>query len=52
MSADCPICQGTGFRLEDGRAIGVVQIAGLVARRIVCDVSRGDTLERGQRFVS
>ena len=26
------------------------QIAGLLARRIVCDVSEGDTLERGQRM--
>lgn len=30
--------------------IGFVQIAGLVARRIVCDISDGDTVETGQRF--
>jgi phosphatidylserine decarboxylase len=28
----------------------VVQIAGLVARRIVCWVEKGDTVERGSRF--
>jgi phosphatidylserine decarboxylase len=28
----------------------VVQIAGLVARRIVCFVKEGDTLEAGERF--
>ena len=28
----------------------VVQIAGLVARRIVCWVEKGDTVERGKRF--
>lgn len=34
----------------DGARIGVVQIAGLVARRIVCFVSETDTLEVGHRF--
>jgi phosphatidylserine decarboxylase len=28
----------------------VVQVAGLVARRIVCWVEKGDTIERGKRF--
>jgi phosphatidylserine decarboxylase len=28
----------------------VVQVAGLVARRIVCWVEKGDTIERGSRF--
>ena len=28
----------------------MVQIAGLIARRIVCRVSEGDALERGQRY--
>ena len=28
----------------------MVQIAGLIARRIVCRAEEGDTLERGQRF--
>jgi phosphatidylserine decarboxylase len=35
---------------EDGTEIGFVQIAGLVARRILCQVSEGDTLHAGQRF--
>ncbi len=33
-----------------GRKIGFVQIAGLVARRIVCWVRPGDTVSRGERF--
>ncbi len=33
-----------------GRPVGFVQIAGLVARRIICAVQPGDILERGQRF--
>jgi phosphatidylserine decarboxylase len=35
---------------EKGRSLGVVQIAGVLARRIVCRIKRGDALERGQRF--
>jgi phosphatidylserine decarboxylase len=35
---------------NDGRKIGVVQIAGLVARRIVKFVGQGDRLVAGQRF--
>ena len=35
---------------EDGTEIGFVQIAGLVARRILCQVNEGDTLQAGQRF--
>lgn len=40
------------FRLAvpDGREIAFVQIAGLVARRIRCDVADGQTVEAGQRF--
>jgi phosphatidylserine decarboxylase len=30
--------------------IGVVQIAGLIARRIVCFASQGDSLDAGERF--
>jgi phosphatidylserine decarboxylase len=37
-------------RLPDGRDYGVVQIAGLVARRIVCDVKAGQALRTGERF--
>ena len=36
--------------LPDGRMIVVVQIAGLVARRIVCWARPGDSLRTGQRF--
>lgn len=35
---------------QKGRTLGVVQIAGFLARRIVCRVKRGDVLERGARF--
>lgn len=33
-----------------GMRVGFVQIAGLVARRIICSVQPGDELRRGQRF--
>lgn len=33
-----------------GKPVGFVQIAGLVARRIICAVQPGDVLKRGQRF--
>ena len=35
---------------EQGRRIAFVQIAGLIARRIVCFVGPDDTLEKGERF--
>jgi len=35
---------------DDGRKIWVVQIAGLIARRIVCWVNAGMTINRGERF--
>jgi len=35
---------------EDGIKICTVQIAGLIARRIICKVQEGDQLTRGQRF--
>ncbi|MFN3955118.1 MAG: phosphatidylserine decarboxylase [Pararhodobacter sp.] len=38
------------IEMADGRKIAVVQIAGLVARRIVCDAKPGQTLETGERF--
>ncbi|NSX56591.1 phosphatidylserine decarboxylase [Parasulfitobacter algicola] len=38
------------IRMADGRKLAVVQIAGLVARRIVCDVAEGTGLETGERF--
>ena len=34
----------------DGRDLAVVQIAGLVARRIVCDLVQGEGVRRGDRF--
>jgi len=34
----------------DGKDLAVVQIAGLVARRIVCDLSQGEGVRRGARF--
>lgn len=38
------------IRLQDGRDLAVVQIAGLVARRIVCFVAPGDRVQTGERF--
>ena len=38
------------LRGADGRTWSMVQIAGLVARRIVCRVEPGDALARGQRY--
>jgi phosphatidylserine decarboxylase len=38
------------IRLNDGREIAVVQIAGLIARRILCDVKEGDHVQAGGRF--
>jgi phosphatidylserine decarboxylase len=35
---------------EDGKSWTVVQIAGLIARRIVCWTETGDKLFRGDRF--
>ena len=37
-------------RLADGRDVAVVQIAGLIARRILCDVREGSVLRAGERF--
>ena len=38
------------IRLANGQDIAVVQIAGLIARRILCDAHEGDTLIAGARF--
>lgn len=38
------------IRTRDGRAVWVVQIAGLIARRIVCWVAEGESLQKGERF--
>jgi phosphatidylserine decarboxylase len=38
------------IEMADGRSIAVVQIAGLVARRILCWTKPGDRLATGERF--
>jgi phosphatidylserine decarboxylase len=37
-------------RLDDGTEISCVQVAGLIARRILCYVKPGERLARGQRY--
>jgi len=41
---------GLVVRMDSGREVASVQIAGLVARRIVCRVSEGTRLGPGQRY--
>lgn len=36
--------------INSERRLAVVQVAGLIARRIVCWATKGDKLDRGQRF--
>ncbi|RKY17320.1 MAG: phosphatidylserine decarboxylase family protein [Planctomycetota bacterium] len=38
------------LRRPDGRSLAVRQITGLIARRIICPVQRGDSFARGQRY--
>ena len=38
------------LRLPGGERIAVVQVAGLIARRILCYVKAADSLARGQRY--
>ena len=38
------------MRLQSGERITVVQVAGLIARRILCYVKQADALARGQRY--
>lgn len=38
------------LRTGDGQDVTCVQVAGLVARRILCHVKAGDRLARGQRY--
>lgn len=40
---------GVVLETAEGRRVSYIQIAGLVARRIVCSLSEGDTVRRGQR---
>ena len=42
--------QSVHLRLNDGREICFVQIAGLVARRIHCDLTAGKRVRAGERF--
>ena len=39
-----------GMDTENGKKIAFVQIAGLVARRIICDVDIGSSLQAGEVF--
>lgn len=38
------------LRMDDGTEISCVQVAGLIARRILCYAKEGDRLTRGQRY--
>jgi phosphatidylserine decarboxylase len=40
---------GVLLETPDGKRVAYVQIAGLIARRIVCDLAEGDTVRQGQR---
>ena len=42
--------QSVRMTLPDGRDIAFVQIAGLIARRIVCDLVQGQGVRAGERF--
>jgi len=42
--------QSVRMKTEDGKDIAFVQIAGLVARRILCQLKEGDSVKAGQRF--
>ena len=56
LSADLPAASTDNERTcvllhtDDGHRVGVVQIAGLVARRIVCHLTEGDRTERGATY--
>lgn len=38
------------IKTQDGQDIVFIQIAGLVARRILCHVNEGESISRGQRY--
>lgn len=46
-ASDCNERQSLVVQLADSTAIAVVQIAGLIARRILCDVKEGDSVKTG-----
>ncbi|MFW0789304.1 phosphatidylserine decarboxylase [Gordonia sp. CPCC 205333] len=56
LSADLPAASTDNertsmiIRTDDGTRIGVVQIAGLIARRIVCEATPGDRLKVGDTY--
>lgn len=56
MAADKAAASGANERnavtieTPDGKKMVVVQVAGLIARRIICGVQPGDKVQRGQRF--
>ena len=50
---ECPLeneNQLVTLRVDGGRTIGIRQIAGKIARRIVCDLRLGDRLDQGRRY--
>ena len=52
-SPECPLeneSQLVTVKVDGGRTIGIRQIAGKLARRIVCDLKPGDRLDRGRRY--
>jgi phosphatidylserine decarboxylase len=44
------VLQLTGDHPRAGQTLGVVQIAGLIARRILCDAKQGDRFKAGERY--
>ena len=44
------ILQLTGDHAYANKVLGVVQIAGLIARRIICSAQRGQTFKAGERY--
>ena len=38
------------LKTKDGEEIIIVQIAGLIARRIVCEVKQDQTIDQGERI--
>lgn len=42
--------QSMRLKLKSGKELAVVQIAGLVARRILCEAREGETYRAGERF--
>ena len=42
--------QSIRLTLDEGPDIAFVQIAGLIARRIICDITEGQSVRAGERF--